>query len=63
MSLTTRLVELERKHKTLDSKLEQELAHANKDDTLIATLKRQKLLLKDEITRLRQQKSPNSKLH
>jgi hypothetical protein len=63
MSLTTRLVELERKHKALDTKLAHELSHASKDEAAIAALKRQKLVLKDEITRLRQHRPPASQLH
>jgi hypothetical protein len=51
--LTTHLEELERKHRTLDKQLSTELAHAGKDEARIAAIKRQKLLLKDEITRLR----------
>ena len=53
MSLTGHLAELERKHQALHKKIADELAHPNKDDTRIAALKRQKLVLKDEISRLR----------
>lgn len=60
MSLTTHLAELERKHRTLDKQLSVEMAHAGKDDARIAALKRQKLLLKDEITRLRNNTAKNA---
>jgi hypothetical protein len=53
MSMTTHIAELERKHQALDRKLADELAHPNKDNVRIAALKRQKLVLKDEISRLR----------
>ncbi|CAN1534660.1 COG5570 Uncharacterized small protein [Rhabdaerophilaceae bacterium] len=53
MSQASHLAQLERKHQALDTELKHELNHANKDDTRIALIKRQKLVLKDEITRLR----------
>ena len=62
MSLMAHLAELERKHRTLDKQLSQELIHPNKDDSRIAAIKRQKLVLKDEITRLRS-KEPDKQLH
>jgi hypothetical protein len=52
MSLQTHLSELTAKHKALDLQIEQELAHPSSDDLTIAELKRKKLKLKDEITRL-----------
>ncbi len=53
MSLQTHLAELERKHRSLDAEIESERQHANADETRIALLKRKKLRLKDEITKLR----------
>lgn len=53
MSMTAHIAELERKHQALDRKIADELAHPNKDNVKIAALKRQKLILKDEISRLR----------
>lgn len=53
MSMTAHIAELERKHQALDKRIADELAHPNKDNVKIATLKRQKLVLKDEISRLR----------
>jgi hypothetical protein len=48
---------------TLDKELSKELMHANRDDARIAAIKRQKLALKDEITRLRTQKPPKPSIH
>ncbi len=53
MSLQTHLAELERKHRSLDAAIESERQHANADESRIASLKRKKLRLKDEITKLR----------
>lgn len=61
MSMTTHIAELERKHQALDRKLADELAHPNKDNVRIAALKRQKLVLKDEISRLRTTTSADNK--
>ncbi|KAF0229528.1 MAG: hypothetical protein FD175_1866 [Beijerinckiaceae bacterium] len=54
MSMTAHIAELERKHQALDKRIADELAHPNKDTVRIAALKRQKLVLKDEILRLRE---------
>ena len=53
MALQSHIEELSEKHKTLDRKIEQELASPSSDDARIAELKRQKLKLKDEIEKLR----------
>lgn len=42
---------LERRHRDLDRKIEDELSHPSRDDLYIAGLKRKKLELKDELTR------------
>jgi hypothetical protein len=55
MSLQTHLSELQAKHKALDLQIEEEQAHPSSDDLAIAELKRKKLKLKDEITRLEAQ--------
>ena len=52
MSLDSHIKELEAKHHALEAKIEQELAHPAPDDLAIAELKRQKLRIKDELTRL-----------
>ncbi|HRE21939.1 MAG TPA: DUF465 domain-containing protein [Rhabdaerophilum sp.] len=62
MSMTAHIAELERKHQALDRKIADELALPAKDSVKIAALKRQKLILKDEISRLRSQ-PPTPSLH
>ena len=54
MAIQAHLVELERKHKTLESELHEALIHVSTDDLQIAELKRRKLMVKDQIERLRQ---------
>ncbi|TAK47670.1 MAG: DUF465 domain-containing protein [Xanthobacteraceae bacterium] len=53
MAIQAHLAELERKHEMLESELHQALIHPSTDDLKIAELKRKKLLVKDEIERLR----------
>ncbi|MEN3931189.1 DUF465 domain-containing protein [Microvirga sp. W0021] len=53
MSLQNHLAELERKHQALEREIEQAQAHASTDDLDVAELKRKKLLLKDEIEKLK----------
>jgi hypothetical protein len=55
MSLATHLAELERKHRTLDTEIEKEQQHAHADESKVAQLKRRKLLLKDEIVKLKKE--------
>ncbi len=62
MSMTAHIAELERKHQALDRKIADELALPAKDNVKIAALKRQKLVIKDEISRLRSQ-PPKPSLH
>jgi len=52
MSIETHLEELESKRQALKEKLEESLTHPSVDDLEIAEIKRQKLHLKDEITKL-----------
>jgi hypothetical protein len=54
MALQAHLVELERKHKLLESELHEALLHLSTDDLEIVELKRRKLMVKDQIERLRQ---------
>lgn len=54
MAIQAHLVELERKHKVLESELHDALVHLSTDDLRIVELKRRKLMLKDEIQRLKQ---------
>lgn len=57
MSLSSHLVELRRKHATLETRIEQEIHSPGSDDLKIAQLKREKLRLKDEIVRLSSQET------
>ena len=52
MSMQAHVAELQRRHQALDRELREELAHPASDETKIADIKRRKLILKDEITRL-----------
>ena len=55
MAIQAHLVELERKHKILENELHEALLHPSTDDLEIAELKRRKLMVKDEIERLKSQ--------
>ena len=55
MSMQAHLAQLENHHATLEDKIQQAQKHPSIGDAEIAELKRRKLLLKDEIARLRQQ--------
>ena len=57
MGMQSHLVELESRHRALEDEITEALAHPSTDDLKIAELKRRKLLLKDEIQRLRQDAS------
>jgi hypothetical protein len=57
MSMQSHLSELERKHQALENEINDLLAHPGGDDLKIAELKRKKLLVKDELTKLRQDES------
>ena len=54
MSMQSHLAELERRHQALEDEINDAVLHPSTDDLRIAELKRKKLLVKDEITRLRQ---------
>ena len=54
MSIQAHLTELERRHQALEHEISEALAHPSTDDLKVAELKRRKLLVKDEIARLRQ---------
>jgi hypothetical protein len=53
MSMATYLSALEQKHQALERQIESELSHPAADEGRLRELKRKKLKLKDEITRLR----------
>ena len=55
MSLASHLAELQRRHGDLERELDEALMHPSSDDLEIATLKRRKLALKDEMEKLRTQ--------
>ena len=52
MALTAHLQELSDKHRQLERRIEDEIARPGSDDMTIRRLKREKLKLKDQITRL-----------
>ncbi len=54
MSLASHLQELRRKHESLSDMVEQAQRHPSADAIEIAEMKKQKLRLKEEITRLQQ---------
>jgi hypothetical protein len=54
MAIESHLAELERRHQALESEISEALAHPSTDGLTIVELKRRKLVVKDEITRIRQ---------
>jgi hypothetical protein len=54
MSMQTSLADLEAKHRLLEDEINEMQSHPAADDLKLHELKRKKLLLKDEIARLRQ---------
>jgi hypothetical protein len=55
MSLASHLQELQRKHGDVDRQLGEVMSHPSADPLEIASLKRRKLALKDEIEKVRSQ--------
>ncbi|SIQ38882.1 hypothetical protein SAMN05880582_1011692 [Rhizobium sp. RU20A] len=53
MTIEAHLATLERKHGALERELNEALAHPSSSDRDIATLKRRKLRIKDEIEKIR----------
>jgi hypothetical protein len=53
MALASHLEELQRRHGDIDREIDEALTHPSTDDLEIATLKRRKLALKDEIEKLK----------
>lgn len=62
MSRENHLVVLEQRHDTLDKEIEREMLHPAADELKLAEMKRRKLQLKDEITKLRVD-PPSTALH
>jgi hypothetical protein len=54
MSLQGHIVELQRRHEALEKEIEKERSHRRLDEKRLLELKRKKLQLKDEISKLRQ---------
>lgn len=53
MTMETHLAELERKHEALEKEIEEAMHHPGIDTLALTELKRKKLVLKDEIAKLR----------
>lgn len=53
MNVQAHLSELNSKHQALEAKLEEALLHPSVDDLEINDLKRQKLMIKDQIAKLK----------
>jgi hypothetical protein len=53
MAIESHLAELEKRHEALEQQITEALAHPSTDDLQLLELKRRKLYVKDEITRLR----------
>jgi len=53
MTLAAHLAELSEKHRMLELKIQEEMARPGADDTQINQWKREKLKLKDEMTKLK----------
>lgn len=51
MTTEGHIAALERRHQELDRQIQEEMTHLQRDDLLIAALKRKKLELKDELSR------------
>ncbi len=58
MSMQSHLSELERRHQALEKEIQSEKIHPATSELKLAELKRKKLLLKDEIERLRTTSAP-----
>ena len=52
MSAPSHLIQLRQKHEALSRKIEDEQQRPGSDDLQVTAMKRQKLLLKEEITKL-----------
>lgn len=53
MAVEMHLAELERRHAAIDNEIEDAMRHPGTDTLALANLKRRKLVLKDEIERLK----------
>lgn len=57
MALDSHIRQLQQKHHELEHRLEEILAHPSANDAEIAEIKRQKLVIKDRLQRLRSDES------
>lgn len=53
MTMDSHLAELERRHHALEKEIDDAMTHPGSGDIELSELKKQKLALKDEITRLK----------
>ncbi len=60
MSLQNHIVELQRRHDALEKQIRTALVHPSSEPLKIAELKRKKLLVKDEIAKLRTKVPPET---
>lgn len=58
MSFESHFAQLQKKHQVLEREIESEMTHPGSDSLHLAELKRKKLQLKDEMTRLRSSDDP-----
>jgi hypothetical protein len=52
MTTEGHIEQLERRHRELDRRIEDEMSHPSHDDLYVSALKRKKLEIKDELQRL-----------
>ena len=57
MSMQSHLMELQKRHEALEQQIAEALLHPSIDDLTLRELKRRKLFVKDQITRLQQAES------
>ena len=55
MAIEARIRELDARHRSLETMIEEEMSHLSSDDLRVRELKRQKLKLKEEMESLRAQ--------
>lgn len=53
MTMVSHLAELERRHQALEEEIDEIMSHPGSDDLELSELKKQKLLLKDQIAQLK----------
>jgi len=58
MAVENRIRALRERHQSLEAQIQQETARPHPDDSRIASLKRQKLRIKDEIQRMEHELEP-----